>query len=71
MILENCVSRRNTVKHTDFIQCFGVSVSLRNTPCIRHCFSTVFQCFKCFPLKGAANTKHAVSGLPLGDGRRV
>lgn len=71
MIFKDRVSFRNTVKHTDFLQCFSVSVSVRNTPRVTHCFFTVFQCFKCFPLKGAANTKHAVSGLPLGDGRRV
>lgn len=69
MIFDGHVSCGNMVKHFDFIQCFRVSVSSRNTGWLTHCFFTVFPCFKCFPLKGTADAEHAAS--PFGVGRCV
>ena len=69
MIFKKRVSYRNMEKHSDFIQCFGVSVFPLNRGRITRCILSVFPCFKCFPLKGVAGGELATS--PFGDGRCV
>lgn len=69
MIFRNRVSCGNTVKHIEFIQCFRVSVFSPNRGRLTRCILSVFPCFKCFPLKGAAGGELATS--PFGDGRCV
>ena len=64
------VSRRNTVEHFEFIQCFAFCVSPRNTPPLSHCFYDVFPCFECVSPKGERTARNTRAAVLLGEAVR-
>ena len=64
------VSRRNTVEHIEFIECFAFCVSLRNTPPLSHCFYAVFPCFACVSPKGERAVRNTRAAVLLGEAVR-